>query len=38
MLKGMTAGYLIRRTYKVKQGDTILLHAAAGGVGQILSQ
>ena len=33
MLKGMTAGYLIRRTYKVKQGDTILLHAAAGGVG-----
>ena len=38
MLKGMTAGYLIRRTYKVKKGDTILLHAAAGGVGQILSQ
>jgi NADPH2:quinone reductase len=38
MLKGMTAGYLIRRTYKVKPGDTILLHAAAGGVGQILSQ
>jgi NADPH2:quinone reductase len=38
MLKGMTAGYLIRRTYKVKQGDVILLHAAAGGVGQILSQ
>lgn len=38
MLKGMTAGYLIRRTYKVKPGDVILLHAAAGGVGQILSQ
>src|SRR6516162_1494437 len=33
MLKGMTAQYLIRRTYKVKAGDTILIHAAAGGVG-----
>ena len=38
MLKGMTARYLLRATYKVKRGDTILLHAAAGGVGQILSQ
>lgn len=38
MLKGMTAWYLVRRTYKVKEGDTILVHAAAGGVGQILSQ
>jgi NADPH2:quinone reductase len=38
MLKGMTAQYLVRRTYKVKKGDTILVHAAAGGVGQILAQ
>jgi NADPH2:quinone reductase len=38
MLKGMTAQYLLRRTYKVKKGDTILVHAAAGGVGQILCQ
>ena len=38
MLKGMTAWYLIKRTYKVKKGDTILMHAAAGGVGQILCQ
>src|SRR5436190_8063308 len=38
MLKGMTAWYLVRRTYKVKKGDTILVHAAAGGVGQILCQ
>lgn len=38
MLKGMTAHYLIRRTYKVKRGDTILVHAAVGGVGQILCQ
>ena len=38
MLKGMTAQYLLRRTYKVKAGDTILVHAAAGGVGQILCQ
>ncbi len=38
MLQGMTAEYLIRRTYRVKAGDTILLHAAAGGVGLILSQ
>ncbi len=38
MLKGMTAWYLVRRTYKVKKGDTILVHAAAGGVGLILCQ
>jgi NADPH2:quinone reductase len=38
MLKGMTAWYLIRRTFKVGKGHTILIHAAAGGVGQILSQ
>jgi NADPH:quinone reductase len=38
MLKGMTARYLLRATYKVKRGETILLHAAAGGVGLILSQ
>jgi NADPH2:quinone reductase len=38
MLKGMTAEYLLRRTYKVKAGDTLLCHAAAGGVGLILGQ
>lgn len=38
MLKGMTAQYLLRRCYKVKKGDTILVHAAAGGVGLILCQ
>ncbi len=38
MLKGMTAWYLIHRTYKVRPGDPILMHAAAGGVGQILCQ
>jgi len=38
MLKGMTAWYLCKRTYKVKKGDTIVVHAAAGGVGQILCQ
>ena len=38
MLKGLTTQYLIRQTYRVKSGDTILLHAAAGGVGLILSQ
>jgi NADPH:quinone reductase len=36
MLKGLTAHYLLRRTYRVKKGDTILVHAAAGGVGLIL--
>jgi NADPH2:quinone reductase len=38
MLKGLTAQYLLRRTFKVKPGDTILVHAAAGGVGLILCQ
>lgn len=38
MLKGMTAEYLLRRTYKVRKGETILVHAAAGGVGLILCQ
>jgi NADPH2:quinone reductase len=38
MLKGLTAEYLIHSTYAVKPGDTILLHAAAGGTGLILSQ
>jgi NADPH2:quinone reductase len=38
MLKGLTAQFLIRRTYKVARGDTILVHAAAGGVGLILCQ
>lgn len=38
MLKGMTAQYLIRRTYKVKSGETVLFHAAAGGVGLIACQ
>ncbi|MDP2356793.1 MAG: quinone oxidoreductase [Beijerinckiaceae bacterium] len=38
MLKGLTAQYLLRRTFVVKAGDTILVHAAAGGVGQILCQ
>ncbi len=38
MLKGMTAEYLLRRTYHVQPGDTILCHAAAGGVGLILGQ
>lgn len=38
MLKGMTAQYLVRRTYPVQKGDTILVHAAAGGVGLILCQ
>lgn len=38
MLKGMTVEYLIRRTYKVKAGDTVLFHAAAGGVGLIACQ
>jgi NADPH2:quinone reductase len=38
MLQGMTAQYLLRRTYKVQPGDTILIHAAAGGVGLIVCQ
>jgi NADPH2:quinone reductase len=38
MLKGMTVQYLLRRTYKVQKGQTILFHAAAGGVGLIAMQ
>ena len=38
MLKGLTAQFLIRRTYRVARGDVILVHAAAGGVGLILCQ
>ena len=38
MLKGLTAQYLLRRTYRVKAGDTILVHAVAGGVGLLLCQ
>jgi len=38
MLKGLTARYLLKATYRVKAGETVLLHAAAGGVGLIASQ
>ena len=38
LLKGMTAEFLVRRCFHVKQGDRVLIHAAAGGVGQILVQ
>lgn len=38
MVKGMTAQYLLRRAYRVRPGDTILVHAAAGGVGMIMCQ
>jgi NADPH2:quinone reductase len=38
MLKGLTAHYLLHRTYRVGPGDTILIHAAAGGVGLIVCQ
>ena len=38
MLKGLTVQYLFRQTYKLKAGDTILFHAAAGGVGLIACQ
>lgn len=38
MLKGMTARYLLRESYAVKTGETVLIHAAAGGVGQISTQ
>jgi NADPH:quinone reductase-like Zn-dependent oxidoreductase len=38
MLKGMTAEYLLHRTHRVKPGDTVLVHAAAGGVGLLLCQ
>lgn len=38
MMRGLTAAYLLRRIYPLKAGDTILLHAAAGGAGLIISQ
>jgi NADPH2:quinone reductase len=38
MVRGMTARYLLHETFRVKAGDTILIHAAAGGVGLILCQ
>ena len=38
MLKGLTAQFLLRRTYRVKPGDVILVHAAAGGMGLLLCQ
>ena len=38
MTKGLTTYYLLHQTYKVKSGDTVLFHAAAGGVGQIFGQ
>lgn len=38
MLKGLTVQYLIRKTYRVQQGETVVFHAAAGGVGQIACQ
>jgi len=38
LLKGMTARYLLRKTFRVERGHTIVVHAAAGGVGQILMQ
>jgi NADPH2:quinone reductase len=38
LLRGLTAEYLLRRLYVVRPGDAVLIHAAAGGMGQILSQ
>jgi NADPH2:quinone reductase len=38
MIRGLTARYLLKETYRVQPGDTILIHAAAGGVGQIVCQ
>lgn len=38
MLQGMTVEYLVRRTYQIRPGDTVLVHAAAGGVGLMLCQ
>ena len=38
MTKGLTTNYLICKTYKLKAGETVLFHAAAGGVGQIFAQ
>jgi len=38
MLKGLTAEYLLRRTHRVRRGEQLLIHAAAGGVGSLLTQ
>ena len=38
LLKGMSAEFLLHRVHKIREGDTILVHAAAGGVGQLLCQ
>ncbi len=38
MMRGMTVQYLLRRTYRVAPGDTVLVHAAAGGIGLIMCQ
>jgi NADPH2:quinone reductase len=38
MLKGLTAQYLLRRTFRIKKGHRVLVHAGAGGVGQLLCQ
>src|SRR5262249_42147098 len=38
LLKGMTARYLLRKTFRVEQGQVVVIHAAAGGVGQIATQ
>ena len=38
MTKGLTTNYLLTKTYKLKAGETVLFHAAAGGVGQIFAQ
>jgi NADPH:quinone reductase len=38
LLRGLTAEYLVRRLYKIKPGDTVLVHAAAGGMGLLLGQ
>ena len=38
MTKGLTTNYLLTKTYNLKAGETILFHAAAGGVGQIFAQ
>uniref|UniRef100_UPI0032992B84 zinc-binding dehydrogenase n=1 Tax=Salmonella enterica TaxID=28901 RepID=UPI0032992B84 len=38
MLQGLTAAYLLRRTFRVQAGDAVLIHAAAGGVGLLATQ
>ena len=38
MTKGLTTNYLLTKTYPLKAGETVLFHAAAGGVGQIFAQ